>query len=315
VYWSPWPGYRERAGFGTGFAWGVGIALGAEFFFGAFDWQQRRVNVVNVNNYYYPRNTAYANRAANTWQHEPEHRRGIPYRAPAVREKFSRAVAAPESRRDFRGNAPAAAAQPARNDNRQETRPADTRNDTGNRQEQRNTAKPAAVAAPAPDARDGRNTPRDTPREATPDTKPAATTPAARPAPRDDRAGRNEQRVTAQPQPAAAAPAPRPEPRNQRSDPPATPAAAARPVVEQAPHALEGVGRGAETRNASERGRTSSAPAPRPPERVVAPAAPPPRAAAPTPPRAAAPAPPARAAAPAPAPRENPRENKGKGRD
>ena len=56
------------------------------------------VNVVNVNNYYYTKN-AYVNRTAAAgrplphgqavpvnWEHNPVHRRGVPYRDPAVRQ-------------------------------------------------------------------------------------------------------------------------------------------------------------------------------------------------------------------------------------
>ena len=104
VYWAPWPGYYMRPGFGF-FAWGAGIRISAGFFFGAFDWHQHRVNVVNVNSYYYPRNAGPRNRAPGAWQHEPDHRRGVPYRATSVRQQFGRASVAPETRRDFRGHA------------------------------------------------------------------------------------------------------------------------------------------------------------------------------------------------------------------
>src|SRR6266508_4221738 len=48
VYWAPWPGYYVYPGFA--FAWGVGITVGARFFFSACDWRQRHVTVVNVTN-------------------------------------------------------------------------------------------------------------------------------------------------------------------------------------------------------------------------------------------------------------------------
>src|SRR5439155_16973956 len=46
VYWGPWPGYYVRPGFGVGFAWDVGITVGAGFFFGAFDWPHRHIRVI-----------------------------------------------------------------------------------------------------------------------------------------------------------------------------------------------------------------------------------------------------------------------------
>jgi hypothetical protein len=132
VYWAPWGGYRVRPGIGAGLLWGLGIRLGVDFFFGDFDWRERRVNVVNVNNFYRPRDALVANRGSYAWRHDPNHRRNVPYRAAAVRTDVSRvraapagavsanprparetaapaaaASAAPEARRDFRGRQPA----------------------------------------------------------------------------------------------------------------------------------------------------------------------------------------------------------------
>lgn len=283
VYWAPWPGYRERAGFGAGFAWGAGIALGSEFFFGALDWRQHRVDVVNVNNSYYPRNAGSANRSQAAWQHAPEHRRGIPYRAAAVRSRFSGGATAIDSRRDFRGRAAPAAMPAERKDNR-----ADLRAGASDRPDERSAGKAAATAtagsnrgAAAVNAR-----------------TPAATAPV-RPDLRDNRrdARNNTPAVTAAPA--------KPETRSAR------PAPTARAAAEPAPHALENIGRGSEARNASERGRASTAPAaPRAPERAAAPTQ---RQAAPMQ-RQAAPAPPQHAAAPAQAAHERPRESPGKGR-
>src|SRR6266853_3850297 len=50
VYWAPWPGYYAYPGYAVGFAWGVGITVGARFFFSACDWRARHVTVVNVTN-------------------------------------------------------------------------------------------------------------------------------------------------------------------------------------------------------------------------------------------------------------------------
>ncbi len=101
VYWAPWPGYSVRVGYG--FAWGVGIRVSAGFFFAAFDWRQRNVNVVNVNNYYY-RNASVRYRSTGAWQHDPDHRRGVPYRVVSVRQQFGRASSQPETRSDYRGH-------------------------------------------------------------------------------------------------------------------------------------------------------------------------------------------------------------------
>jgi hypothetical protein len=140
VYWAPWPGYYSRAGYARGYAWGPAIPVSRGFFFGAPDWRQRRVNVVNVNNYYYrPVNVsrpAEAMRNAGSehvWQHDTAHRRDAPYRNAgdaSSRHAATPAGSAPEVRRDQRERdaapgfgrgasanvpapAPAVAAQPA----------------------------------------------------------------------------------------------------------------------------------------------------------------------------------------------------------
>ncbi len=101
VYWNPWPGYYSRPGYSSGFYVGVGISVGGGFFFGNFDWHQRHVNVVNVNNYYYrnyynnhPRPPVGGNPrpypGKGAWQHDPDHRRGVPYPDRALQQQFSR---------------------------------------------------------------------------------------------------------------------------------------------------------------------------------------------------------------------------------
>jgi hypothetical protein len=114
VYWAPWPGYRARPGIAAAFLWGAAISLGADFYFGRTDWSHHRVNVVNVTNNYYRPPVRSPARTATNWQHDPDHRRGTPYRAAAVQQKFApaAAAAAPEARREFRGHANATPAVP-----------------------------------------------------------------------------------------------------------------------------------------------------------------------------------------------------------
>ncbi len=107
VSWDPWPGYQERAGYGAGFAWGVGIVLGAEFFFGAFDWRRHHVNV-NGNNRFVPRGAYPGGASAGGWQHDPGHRRGVPYPVGPVRSHYSPAGAPAQPRGDYRGRVAAA---------------------------------------------------------------------------------------------------------------------------------------------------------------------------------------------------------------
>lgn len=103
VFWQPWPGYFVGPRLGIGYLWGPGISVGAGFFFGAFDWPHRQVNVMTVNNYYY-RNTS-----TRAWTHDPVHRRGVPYREAALRQQYGRATAPPPVRQDFRGHYPSPA--------------------------------------------------------------------------------------------------------------------------------------------------------------------------------------------------------------
>ena len=125
VYWRPFPGYYARPGFAASFFWGPSIRISAGFFFGAFDWPQREVRVVRVNNYYYNNatvnrresvihreNNVYVGRAPDAWQHDPDHRRGVAYRSPIVQQRFPGAGARPD-RGDVNRPAVQPAAQPA----------------------------------------------------------------------------------------------------------------------------------------------------------------------------------------------------------
>src|SRR6266571_689717 len=110
VYWAPWPGYYVYPGFA--FAWGVGITVGAGFFFSACDWRARHVTVVNVTNVTNVTNVnvnrqVVVNRPAPArtvqpvvWQHDPVHRRGVPYHIPSVQQRFGGSALAGQ-RRDF----------------------------------------------------------------------------------------------------------------------------------------------------------------------------------------------------------------------
>ncbi|HEX9157491.1 MAG TPA: DUF3300 domain-containing protein [Syntrophales bacterium] len=97
---------------------GVGIAVASAWNhgWGRWDWGHRNV-YVNVNR------TVNINRTTTvihtreiqttTWRHSPEHRRGVAYRDPGTREKFSPANRqAVDNRRDFRGYTQTAPARP-----------------------------------------------------------------------------------------------------------------------------------------------------------------------------------------------------------
>lgn len=163
VYWAPWPGYYARPGYSIGFFWGSGIFVSGGFFFGGCDWHQHRVNIVNVNNYYY--NSYYANpRHSNPytqdwgsrnrpsgdvrnptstsgseheWRHDPGHRRGVPYREPALQQQFGRANLNSGAQRNFQGRNQS----PRRTDGQPQARP-ETGIRSGNDTAPRNHSEP-----------------------------------------------------------------------------------------------------------------------------------------------------------------------------
>ncbi len=116
VYWAPWPGYYAYPGYPVGFAWGVGITVGAGFFFSSCDWRARHVTVVNVTNVTNITNVTVnrqgvvnrpglARTAPAVWQHDPVHRRGVPYHIASLQQRFGPATQAGQ-RRDFRWQSP-----------------------------------------------------------------------------------------------------------------------------------------------------------------------------------------------------------------
>ncbi|MDB5811549.1 MAG: hypothetical protein JWN94_3671 [Betaproteobacteria bacterium] len=243
VYWAPWPGYRARPGYA--YAWGAPIPVSRGFFYSAPDWRNRRVQIVNVNNYYYrpafehradaPRSVVAG--APPVWHHDVERRREMPQRhgawqPPARDAAMNRApvagnpspavapqpvVAAPVPVAPQRGEpargADSHANDPRRFDGRPDQR-RDGRFEQGNRQNERGNAQPAA-AAPV----------------ATPASPPVAAVQA--PAPRH-----SEPRAMPVPTPAPAA----------------TPAAANRPNAEQRPNVARGQDNNNHQNNAQDRG-------------------------------------------------------------
>jgi hypothetical protein len=187
VRWAPWPGYYARALFGGGFYWGPGITVGIGFFFGGVDWHLRHGRVVNFNSFYYRNVNRRPLLPGNVWRHDPDHRRGVPYRSPGVRQQFIHPPASPDVRREFRGRLPAPG----------------TRFEPGGTRQEIRDSRPGANVAPRTE-------------------RPTGAYPV-RPAPQGT---------------------------------------TARPSFEQRPHALEGIGRGQDARDASVRGHASSPPRP-----------------------------------------------------
>lgn len=264
VYWPAWPGYYAGPGLAVGLAWGIGVAIAAEFFFGAFDWPHHRFHVTSVSPYYY--RPGRTNVAPGPWQHDADHRRGVPYRGDAVRQQYRRPVAPSviDSRNEFRGRRPQFGEPGARPGATAPTAP---------------TMRPQAAPA----------APRERP-QAAPAARPQATpiAPAARPQAAQIAPAARPQAVpiapAARPQATPTAPAARPQ--VTPPAPAARPQAAAPAMRPQArvaapeptPRAFEGIqSGGAQTRQYSARGQASmqqprAAPAPRPAPAKAAPA-------------------------------------------
>ena len=105
VYWPPWPGYVVAPA--PGFWWGVGIGISFGYFFGAFDWPHHHVVVVHPPppRVYHPP-PGRPPPPPGAWQHDPAHRRNVPYRTETVRREFGRPPPPPAgtpSRSEYRG--------------------------------------------------------------------------------------------------------------------------------------------------------------------------------------------------------------------
>ena len=196
VYWGPPPGYYAW----PGIYWGPAVAFSWGFFFGHFDWHHRHVTVVPV---HHPHVRAVPHSKPVKWQHDPVHRRNVPYRHvawrrpagqhPALRDgERSRPVARPEPRgghRETRTAAPQARPQFTAPQLRPERGAPQVRNRLPERTAR---AEPARPQSRAPQSRTATVVPRMTPlpRSATPppsvraETRPMTAPPALRPTPR-----------------------------------------------------------------------------------------------------------------------------------
>lgn len=124
-YWGPPPGYYAWPAYAPGWYWGPAIAFSWGFFFGHADWHHHHVTVVQN----HPHGTVHGAPVAKPvkWQHDPVHRRNVPYRYtnwrqpsgqhPAVRgDERSRPVFRSDPRSthfDTRSAAPPARTQPS----------------------------------------------------------------------------------------------------------------------------------------------------------------------------------------------------------
>jgi hypothetical protein len=120
-YFPPPPGYAFGNVLLVGISFGIGFAI-VEPLWGwdRCDWVHRRiyieVNKYNVINRYEIEHRHRPRVTRATWEHDPYHRRGVPYPNPAVRARFVKPmVGSPEARRAYRGfeAAPAVRRAPA----------------------------------------------------------------------------------------------------------------------------------------------------------------------------------------------------------
>jgi hypothetical protein len=86
VYWGPPPGYYAWPAYAPGFFWGTGIAISWGFFYGHADWHHRQVKVAHVHPHHPARGVPTAKPVK--WQHDPVHRRNVPYRHAVSRQSF-----------------------------------------------------------------------------------------------------------------------------------------------------------------------------------------------------------------------------------
>jgi hypothetical protein len=103
VYWGPPPAYYA---WGPAFYWGPPIAFGVGYFFGGFDWHHHHAVVHHHVYHRYGVNRADATAARRSqWRHDPAHRRGVPFRTAAARERFNEARRADRDQRAERADA------------------------------------------------------------------------------------------------------------------------------------------------------------------------------------------------------------------
>ncbi len=102
--WDPWPGYGVQRGSAPGLYLGSGIQVGLGFFFGQVNWSTYRSTVVAPPDRWGGRPRPW--QPGQDWQHDPQHRRDVPYVAPPPRPQAVPRAPQPERRPDFRDREP-----------------------------------------------------------------------------------------------------------------------------------------------------------------------------------------------------------------
>lgn len=96
IYWGPWYGYYWNGGI----AWGAGFVVGVDFFFGGWDWRHHHLHD-NERGRWYRHERGPGD---HPWNHDPDHRRGVPYRNEALDRRFGRAPSPmPNAFEQYRG--------------------------------------------------------------------------------------------------------------------------------------------------------------------------------------------------------------------
>lgn len=97
VYWHP------PVATGAVFYWGSGVRLYSNFFFTRFDWPRRHIVIINAHQppqYHVHYHQGRPPRGGYTrWRHNPQHRRGVTYRSPALNRDFTRHAASVDANR------------------------------------------------------------------------------------------------------------------------------------------------------------------------------------------------------------------------
>jgi hypothetical protein len=169
VYIPPPPGYVFGTALVSGIAFGIGIGI-TNSLWGGCNWHHHHVDI-NVNRY----NNINVNKKINVnqknvaWNHNPEHRRGVPYRDAKSRERYGKQVAGKEGREAYRGRDPERDASRQRAQAALEDRgidPAQGREQLRNDPQTRERARTAAKGADRDKARaKAQNMTRDRPRQ------------------------------------------------------------------------------------------------------------------------------------------------------
>ena len=99
-YWPPPPYYYPGVAFTFGFVWGASIGGVHNSMWGGCNWSHNEVNI-NVNKH----NSLHVNHQVNnnTFVHNSERRRDVPYRDAKSREKYGRTSAGVQDRQAYRG--------------------------------------------------------------------------------------------------------------------------------------------------------------------------------------------------------------------